>query len=75
MGNLKFFLSLERKMLEISICEKNLKSSIDREEFNKIETLRIDLGIEEATKVALDRCKFKKFNYLKHNPKKPNYYF
>ena len=60
--------TLENTKQEISNFEKNLKSSLKNEEFNEIEKTVKDN--EEATKVVLERHKFKKFSYLKHNPQK-----
>ena len=50
---------------DISICEKNLKSSMEREEFNKIEKTTKD--IEKETKFVFDQCKFKNVKYLNEN--------
>ena len=58
--------TLENTKQEIANCEKNFIH--EKEKFNKIE--KTTKGIEEATKIVLERRKFKKFNYLKYNPQK-----
>ena len=51
--------------IEISNCEQILKSPMNSQKFNEIEEA-IKTNEEAATIDILKRCKFKKFNYLKH---------
>ena len=50
----------------ITSTEKALKQNMEKEEFQTIKEM-ISRN-EEATKPVLNQRKFKKFNYLKHNP-------
>ena len=53
---------------DIKAIELSLKKNMEKEEFEKIEDA-INQN-DEANKRMLKQRKFKKFNYLKHNPKK-----
>ena len=56
---------LENTKQEISNFKKNLRLFMKR-----LANWKTIKNNEEATKLILEKCECKKFNYLKHNPQK-----